>query len=191
MFDQPFITDEHRMVADLYRSFVNKEIMPVRHLIDDDKDHKLIKKILQAMTEIGHQKAAFPEEYGGSNMTATLPASIMHEELGRGDSGIGTASTVTTWAFMPAIMAGNKAVLDRFAPEFCGTFGMLRAHPLRQSNTTLAQQFFRGAGNRNSHGYGRDIFLRQVFRIRNTELFEHEIEFRLEFIADRVLEIRG
>ena len=120
MFDQPFITDEHRMVADTYRKFVDKEIMPVRHLVDDDKDHKLIKKILQAMTDMGHQRAAFPEEYGGANMTSTLPASMMHEELGRGDSGIGTAATVSTWAFMPAIMAGNKAVLDHFAPDFCG-----------------------------------------------------------------------
>lgn len=75
------------MVSDLYRKFVDNEIMPVRHLIDDDKDHKLIKKILQAMTDIGHQKAAFPEEYGGSNMILTLPAPIIHEELGRGDSG--------------------------------------------------------------------------------------------------------
>ncbi len=121
MFDQPFITEEQRMVADLYRNFVDKEIMPVRHLIDDDKEHKLIKKILQAMTDIGHQKAAFPAEYGGSDMASALSAAIMHEELGRGDSGIGTAATVTTWAFMPAITAGNKAVLDRFAPDFCGT----------------------------------------------------------------------
>jgi alkylation response protein AidB-like acyl-CoA dehydrogenase len=121
MFDQPFITEEHRMVADAYKKFVDKEIMPVRHLVDDDKDHKLIKKILQAMTDMGHQKAPFPEEYGGANMTSTLPASMMHEELGRGDSGIGTAATVSAWAFMPAIMAGNKAVLDRFAPDFCGT----------------------------------------------------------------------
>jgi alkylation response protein AidB-like acyl-CoA dehydrogenase len=44
----------------------------------------------------------------------------MHEEFGRGDSGIATAATVTTWAFNPAIMAGNKSVLDHFAPMFCG-----------------------------------------------------------------------
>jgi len=120
MFNQPFVTDEHRMVAKLYRDFVEKEIMPVRQQIDDDKDHVLIKKILQAMTDMGHQKAPFPEVYGGGNMTSVLPATIMHEELGRGDSGIGTAATVTAWAFMPAILAGNKAVLDRFAPEMCG-----------------------------------------------------------------------
>ena len=53
-------------------------------------------------------------------MTSLVSAAIMHEELARGDSGIATAATVTTWAFLPAIIAGNKAVLDRFAPEFCG-----------------------------------------------------------------------
>jgi alkylation response protein AidB-like acyl-CoA dehydrogenase len=99
MFDQPYLTEEHRMVADLYRDFVDKEIMPVRQKIDDDKDHTLIKKILQAMTDIGRQKAPFPTEYGGMDMTSTLSAAIMHEELGRGDSGIGTAATVTAWTF--------------------------------------------------------------------------------------------
>jgi len=44
----------------------------------------------------------------------------LHEELGRGDSGICTARTVTGWAWIPALAANNKAVLDRFAPEFCG-----------------------------------------------------------------------
>lgn len=121
MFNQPFITDENKMVADLYRTFVDKEIMPVRHKIDEDKDHILIKKILQSLTDIGHQKAPFPEEYGGNNMTSVVSAAIMHEELGRGDSGIGTAATVTAWAFLPALNAQNKAVLDRFAPEFCGS----------------------------------------------------------------------
>jgi alkylation response protein AidB-like acyl-CoA dehydrogenase len=120
MLNQPYITEENRMVAKLYRDFVEKEIMPVRQQIDDDKDHKLIKRVLQAMTSLGHQKAPFPVEYGGGGMTSVLSAAIMHEELGRGDSGIGTAATVTAWAFMPAILAGNKAVLDRFAPEMCG-----------------------------------------------------------------------
>ena len=120
MFNQPYLTEENKMVAELYRSFVEKEIMPVRQQIDDDKDHKIVRKILQALTDVGHQKAAFPTEYGGNGMTSALSAAVMHEELGRGDSGLATAATVSTWAFMPAIAAGNKAVLDRFAPEFCG-----------------------------------------------------------------------
>ena len=120
MYNQPFLTDENKMVAGLYRSFVDKEIMPIRQQVDDDKEHKLIKQVLQKLTDVGHQKAPFPPEYGGQGMASVVSAAIMHEELGRGDSGIGTAATVTTWAFLPAFHAQNKAVLDRFAPEFCG-----------------------------------------------------------------------
>ena len=60
MFNQPYLTEENRMVAKLYRDFVDKEVMPVRQQIDDDKEHKIVRKILQALTDMGHQKAAFP-----------------------------------------------------------------------------------------------------------------------------------
>jgi len=115
-----FLKEEDRMAKEMFRNFVEKEIMPVRQQVDDDKEHKIIKKILQGLTDLGVQKAAFPKEYGGGGSTSILSAAIMHEELGRGDSGIATAATVTTWAFLPAIISGNKAVLDRFAPAFCG-----------------------------------------------------------------------
>jgi len=87
MFNQPYLTEENKMVAKLYRDFVNKEIMPVRQQIDDDKEHKIVHRILQALTDMGHQKAAFPTEYGGSNMTSMVSAAVMHEELGRGEGG--------------------------------------------------------------------------------------------------------
>ena len=115
-----FLKEEDRMTANVIRNFVEKEIMPVRQQIDDDKDHKIVKRILQGLTDIGVQKSAFPSEYGGGNSKSVVSAAVIHEELGRGDSGVTTAATVTTWAFLPAIIANNKAVLDRFAPQFCG-----------------------------------------------------------------------
>jgi len=115
-----FLKDEDRMAKDMLRGFVDKEIMTMRQKIDDDKDHSIISRILQRLTDIGIQKGAFPKEYGGGGANSIVSAAIMHEELARGDSGIATSATVTTWAFLPAIIAGNKAVLDRFAPMFCG-----------------------------------------------------------------------
>ncbi|MBN1566301.1 MAG: acyl-CoA dehydrogenase family protein [Acidobacteria bacterium] len=115
-----FLKEEDLMAGEMFRSFVDKEIMPVRQQIDDDKDHRIVGRILQRLTDLGTQKAAFPREYGGGGMNSLVSAAVMHEELGRGDSGIATAATVTTWAFLPAILAGNKAVLDAFAPMFCG-----------------------------------------------------------------------
>ena len=60
-----FLKEEDVEVVKMLRGFVEKEIMPVRHLIDDDKDHTLIKKILQGLTNVGIQKGAFPKAYGG------------------------------------------------------------------------------------------------------------------------------
>jgi alkylation response protein AidB-like acyl-CoA dehydrogenase len=115
-----FLTKEDFMMRDMLRSFVDKEIMPVRQQIDDDKDHVIVNRILQGLTDLGIQKSSFPPEYGGMNAHSVVSAAILHEELGRGDSGICTARTVTGWAWIPALAANNKAVLDRFAPEFCG-----------------------------------------------------------------------
>jgi alkylation response protein AidB-like acyl-CoA dehydrogenase len=115
-----FLTNEDFMMRDMLRSFVDKEIMPVRQQIDDDKDHVIVNKILQGLTDLGIQKSAFPPEYGGMGTHSVVSAAVLHEELGRGDSGICTARTVTGWAWIPALAANNKAVLDRFAPEFCG-----------------------------------------------------------------------
>lgn len=119
-YSDVFLKEEDHMVMKTYRDFVEKEIMPVRHLVDDDKDHQLIDQILQKMTkELGTQKMSLPEEYGGDGVNSVVTLSVVHEELGRGDSGIGAAATVTGWAWLPALIAGNKAVMDKFAPGFC------------------------------------------------------------------------
>jgi alkylation response protein AidB-like acyl-CoA dehydrogenase len=115
-----FLTKEDFMMRDMIRSFVNKEIMPVRQQIDDDKDHVIVHRILQGLTDLGNQRAAFPPDYGGMGAHSFVTAAVLHEELSRGDSGICTAQGVTGWAWIPAIAANNKTVLDRFAPEFCG-----------------------------------------------------------------------
>ncbi|MBN2122892.1 MAG: acyl-CoA dehydrogenase family protein, partial [Deltaproteobacteria bacterium] len=115
-----FLKEEDFMAKEMFHNFVEKEIMPVRDQVDDDKEYTIVNRILQGLTDLGVQKAAFPKEYGGGGAASIVSAAIMHEELARGDSGIATSATVTTWAFLPAIIAGNKAVLDHFAPMFCG-----------------------------------------------------------------------
>ena len=115
-----FLSKEDFMLKDVLRSFVDREIMPVRQQIDDDKEHKIVNKILQGLTDLGLQKAPFPAEFGGGSAASTVTGGMVHEELSRGDSGICTTFNVTTWAWTPALAANNKAVLDRFAPDFCG-----------------------------------------------------------------------
>lgn len=115
-----FLKEEDVAIAKAMRDFVEKEIMPVRDQIDDDRDHSLITSILQGLTGIGMHKGPFPPEYGGMGSSSVVTSAVMHEELSRGDSGICTAFNVTAWAFFPALIGGNKKVLDTFAPTFCG-----------------------------------------------------------------------
>jgi len=121
-----FVADQDRMVADVIRSFVEREIMPVRQQIDDDRDHVIVRRILQGLFNLGLMRASLPQEYGG--MAAAGPGAgssvatcLVLEELSRGDSGIAVAAGVTGWALTPAIVGGNKAVLKLVGEMFSGT----------------------------------------------------------------------
>jgi len=117
-YNDLYLTEEDRMIAKTYRDFVEKEIMPYRDQVDGN--HELVDKILTSMNKnLRTQSLSLPEEYGGGGITSLVTMGVIHEELGRGDSGIGAAATVTGWCFQPAGVAGNKAVLDKFAPQFC------------------------------------------------------------------------
>ena len=99
-------SDKRRFhVERVLRGFVDKEIMPVRQQIDDDKEHVIVNKILQGLTNLGLQKAPFPAGIRGSRAASVVTSCMVHEELSRGDSGICTAFNVTAWAWIPALAA--------------------------------------------------------------------------------------
>ena len=56
-----FLKEEDVGMAKMMRAFVEKEIMPVRQQIDDDKEHTLINRILQGLTKVGYAERAFSE----------------------------------------------------------------------------------------------------------------------------------
>jgi len=107
------------------RDFVEREILPVRQQIDDDKDHVIVRRILQGLFDLGLMRAALPQEHGGMTPTgthaSTLTTCLVLEEISRGESGIAVAASVTTWALMPAVVAGNEAVLRVVGEMFSGS----------------------------------------------------------------------
>ncbi len=115
MYPDVFLTDQDRLVLQVIRGFVEQQIMPVRQQIDDDKDHVIVRRILQGLFDLGLMRAALPQEHGGMTPTgtrvSTLTTCLVLEEISRGDSGIAVAASVTTWALMPAVVAGNETVL--------------------------------------------------------------------------------
>jgi len=116
-----FMTDEAYAIQRMVHDFVDKEIMPVRHLIDDDTESKnIVNKIRQGLVDIGVQRMLLPKEYGGEGIRSTVINCVVGEELARGDAGIAMTSSCTNWAWSPARLANNRAVLDKFMPDFCG-----------------------------------------------------------------------
>jgi alkylation response protein AidB-like acyl-CoA dehydrogenase len=119
-----FLTDQDRLVMQVIRDFVEREIMPVRQQIDDDKDHVIVRRILQGLSGLGLMRAGLPQEHGGmtaggrgaSNVTTCL----VLEEISRADCGVAVAATVTTWALIPAVTAGNETVLKLVGDMFGG-----------------------------------------------------------------------
>ncbi|MFH1113767.1 MAG: acyl-CoA dehydrogenase family protein [Pseudomonadota bacterium] len=111
-------TDEQNAIRDMIRKFVDKEIMPVREQLETD--YALVEQIHRKLVEIGIQKAGYPEAYGGTGPGSPVTLGIVCEELARGDAGISlTAGINAGFVLHAAMVAGNKAILDKFIPPFC------------------------------------------------------------------------
>jgi alkylation response protein AidB-like acyl-CoA dehydrogenase len=129
-----FVDEEQRIIQKVMADFVDREIIPVRHKIDDDVTHEdIIEPILKKLQiDLGWQKAAIPKHYGGNESMSLVTAALKQEQLARGDYGVSLASACVDWALVPATMAfllqpfqaakaWGTAVLDEFAPKFVGT----------------------------------------------------------------------
>lgn len=80
-------TDEQKMLRDMVRKFVDKELKPIAGKIDEEK--KIPRGLIDKMAELGFLGISFPPEYGGAGM-GEIGYCIMQEEIGRG-----CASTAT------------------------------------------------------------------------------------------------
>ncbi|HUV37561.1 MAG TPA: acyl-CoA dehydrogenase family protein [Patescibacteria group bacterium] len=80
-------TDEQKMLRDMVRKFVEKELKPAAERIDKEK--KIPRELIDTMAELGFLGISFPPEYGGAGM-GEVGYCIMQEEIGRG-----CASTAT------------------------------------------------------------------------------------------------
>lgn len=121
-FASALVSDEARMLAAIARDFVDREIMPIRREIDQDtrKDYELVEELQKKMTVLGTQKANIPPEYGGLGIMPLVNLCVQLEEWARGDVGFICAVGGGAWSFLPAALAGNKAILEEFTPKLCG-----------------------------------------------------------------------
>ena len=83
--------DEHKMVQDMARKFVDKELKPIASQLD--KDHRHSDAVIAQMAEMGFMGVAAPCEYGGAGMDYVAYALILME-ISRGCASTGVIMSV-------------------------------------------------------------------------------------------------
>jgi acyl-CoA dehydrogenase len=104
----PFFTEEHEMLRDQVRRFVEEEIKPYGE--NWEQQGFVPREVLRRMGSLGFFGIRYPEAYGGSEMD-TLGSVVLAEELGRSTfSGVAiTALVHTDMASVHVFNAGTDA----------------------------------------------------------------------------------
>ena len=123
------MTDQDRMIVQMIRQFVDKEIMPVRDKIDDDIDHVLITKILTKLADLGVFRVQAPADSaeGGGPGTSLVTSCAVLEEMSRGfgHGRFRTFREVVLPQLRPALAAGGLLVALYAISDF-GAVSLLR-----------------------------------------------------------------
>jgi alkylation response protein AidB-like acyl-CoA dehydrogenase len=80
MFQFEF-TEEQKMLREMARDFVNAEVKPLAHQIDEEE--QIPDELKRKIADIGFLGASFPQEYGGGGF-GEVGYCVMQEEMGRG-----------------------------------------------------------------------------------------------------------
>lgn len=110
-----YFSEEHDMLRDLIRRFVEDEVLPNGRVWESEG--MTPRSVLKQMGELGLFGLRYPEEYGGSNLD-TLATVVLAEELGRSSFG-GFAVTVLVHTDMGSphlANAGNEAQMEKYMP---------------------------------------------------------------------------
>jgi alkylation response protein AidB-like acyl-CoA dehydrogenase len=74
-------TEEQMMLRDMVRDFVDSEIKPIAHKIDEEE--RIPMELIHKMRDLGLMGASFPQEYGGGGF-GEVGYCLMQEEIARG-----------------------------------------------------------------------------------------------------------
>jgi butyryl-CoA dehydrogenase len=125
------LSEEHVMVRDAVRNYVQAEIAP--HAAAWDKSHHFPKEQLRGLADLGCYGVAVPESYGGAGLDY-LSLALILEEIAAGDGGTSTVISVNNCPVCSILMAwGNEAQKQKYlAPlargDMLGAFCLTEPH---------------------------------------------------------------
>jgi butyryl-CoA dehydrogenase len=108
------LSQDHKVLQDAVRDFVNKEIKPLAMQIDEE--HMIPDRLVSQMAEMGLLGSYLPEEYGGAGMDM-LSYAIVVEEVSKacGSSGV-LISAHTSLASGPIYTFGTEEQKKKWLP---------------------------------------------------------------------------
>jgi alkylation response protein AidB-like acyl-CoA dehydrogenase len=115
IFTPEDFTEEHRMIADTTRQFVDKEVVP---RIDELEKHdwKLAREFVTKAAELGLIGANIPEEYGGLGLDQTSGA-LIGENIGRSASFATTLGAESGIGLLPIVYFATDAAKQKYLPK--------------------------------------------------------------------------
>src|SRR5438876_9767741 len=115
IFTPEDFNEEHRMIAETTRQFMDAEVLP---RIDEleNKDWKLARELVKKGAELGLIGAAIPEEYGGLALDQTSGA-LIAENIGRSASFATTLGAQSGIGLLPIVYFGTDAAKQKYLPQ--------------------------------------------------------------------------
>lgn len=115
IFTPEDFTEEHRMIAETTRQFMDSEILPN---IDQMEKHdwSLSRELVQKGAELGLIGATLPEEYGGLGLDQTSGA-IVGEMMGRSASFATTLGAQAGIGLLPILYYGTEEAKEKYIPK--------------------------------------------------------------------------
>ena len=132
IFTPEDFTEEHRMIAETTRQFVDNEVVP---RIDELEKHdwKLARELVKKAADLGLIGANIPEEYGGLGLDQTSGA-LVGENIGRSASFATTLGAESGIGLLPIIYFGTDAAKEKYLPRIA-TGELITAYALTEAGS--------------------------------------------------------
>src|SRR5215204_380319 len=132
IFTPEDFTEEHRMIAETTRQFVDNEVSP---RIDQLEKHdwKLARELVKKAADLGLVGANIPEEYGGLGLDQTSGA-LVGENIGRSASFATTLGAESGIGLLPIIYFGTEAAKEKYLPKIA-TGELITAYALTEAGS--------------------------------------------------------
>jgi alkylation response protein AidB-like acyl-CoA dehydrogenase len=124
--------EEHRMIADTTRQFMDAEVLP-RIAELESKDWNLARELVKKAAELGLVGANIPEEYGGLGLDQTSGA-IIAENIGRSASFATTLGAQSGIGLLPILYFGTEAAKQKYLPPIAAG-DLITAYALTEASS--------------------------------------------------------